>query len=144
MEKFNLSDRYRLELHWNKVVYEREGFCKFMGAYFSGPALQEALKLNPEDYIMLDFFKQYFIIVKNVYVAKFKWKEPEYKKNGTIHFKEAYMIHDTELNRVPKLKNKDFLMIDTKGHEIQDHPFNLVYKTHVVNADTQLYNFGGK
>lgn len=144
MEKFSLSDRYRLELHWQEVIYEKDGLCKFVGAYFSGPALQEALKLKESDHIMLDFYHQYIVLVRNVYVAKFSWKGPQYQKDGTINFKEAYMSHNTELNKVPKLSNKDFLIIDTKGHEIQDHPFNLVYKTYVVNEDTQLYRFGGK
>jgi hypothetical protein len=48
MEKFSLSDRYRLEIHWKSLSYERDGLCKFDGAYFSGPALQDALRLNDE------------------------------------------------------------------------------------------------
>jgi len=143
MEKFSLSDRYRLELHWTGITFE-EGFCVFEGAYFSGPALQEALQLNHSDHIMLDFFSQYLILVSSPYVGKFEWEGPSYKNDNTIHFDRAVMIHEDELNRVPKLTPNDFLIIDTKGHEVEDHPFNLVYKTYVVNEDTQLYNFGGK
>ncbi len=61
MEKFSVSDRYRLELHWDKVEY-KQGVCTFTGPYFSGPALQEALKLNHKDHIMLDFFSQYLFL----------------------------------------------------------------------------------
>jgi hypothetical protein len=144
MEKFSLSDRYRLEIHWKSLSYERDGLCKFDGAYFSGPALQDALRLNDKDHIMLDFFKQYLILVKNVYVARFEWKGVEYRKDGTIQLKESFMSHDTELNRVPKLASTDYLIIDTRGHDAENHHFNLVYKTYVVNEDTQLYKFGGK
>ena len=56
MEKFDLVDRYRLELHWESVEYEQEGVCKVKGAYFSGPALIEAAEINPNDYLKLDFF----------------------------------------------------------------------------------------
>jgi len=143
MEKFSLSDRYRLELHWDSVEYQ-EGICTFTDAFFSGPALQEALELNHTDYIMLDFFSQYLVLVTSAYVGKFEWTGPYYKNDGTIKFDRAVMIHEAELNKVPKLENTDYLVIDTEGHEIEDHPYNLVYKTYVVNADTQLYNFGGK
>ena len=143
MEKFSLSDRYRLELHWDRVNFE-EGFCEFFGGYFSGPALQEALKLNHKDHIMLDFYSQYIVLVTSPYVGKFEWEGPEYKNDGTIHFDKAVMIHEDELNTVPKLSDSDYLVIDTKGHDVEHHPYNLVYKTYVVNEDTQLYNFGGK
>lgn len=141
MEKFNLSDRYRLELHWKSVSYEREGLCKIDGAMFKGPALSEALKLNDNDHIMLDFFSQYIYLVRNVYVAKFSWAGIVYNEDGSISLDNTSIMHDTELNRVPKLNNDDFLIIDTKGHDVEDHPYNLVYKTYVVNKDTNLYNF---
>ena len=41
MEKFSLSERYRLELHWLKVSFNQEGVCKLEGAYFKGPALSD-------------------------------------------------------------------------------------------------------
>jgi len=140
MEKFSLSERYRLELHWKETIYEQDGLCKVIGAYFSGPALAEAMRLNDNDYIMLDFFSQYIVLVKNVYVAKFSWSGVEYTKNNILLL-NTFITHNTELNRVPKLKDNDYLVIDTKGHEIEDHPYNLVYKTYVVNENTNLYKF---
>ena len=70
MDKFILSERFRLELKWRQAIYEIEGVCKLDGAYFCGPALTEALRLNNNDHIMLDFFVQYMVLVNNVYVAK--------------------------------------------------------------------------
>jgi hypothetical protein len=144
MQEFIFSDRYRLELHWKSTVYERDGVCKLNGAYFSGPALVEADKINSNDNIMLDFFHQYIILVENVYVAKLSWGEVIYNKNGTISLKEAFIIHSTELNKVPKLSDTDFLILDTSNHESETHQFNPLYKTYVVNTDTQLYKFGEK
>lgn len=143
MDKFTLSERYRLELHWSSVSYEENGVCTFNGAYFSGPALMEALKLERKDHILLDFFQQYLVLVDNAYVAQFDWEDPSYNGDGTISFRYATLSHDTELNRVPKLKDDDYLVIDTSGHDVEKHPFTLVYKTYVVNEDTQLYRFGG-
>jgi hypothetical protein len=141
MQEFIFSDRYRLELHWKNVVYEQDGVCKLGNAYFSGPALVEADKINDNDSIMLDFFQQYLILVDNVYVAKFSWRQIIYNKDNTITLKDAFVTHNTELNKVPKLTDTDFLIIDTENHETEKHPFNLLYKTYVVNTDTQLYKF---
>lgn len=144
MVKFDLVDRYRLELRWEKTSYETSGICKLTGAYFSGPALAEAERLNDNDHIMLDFFSQYLFLVKSVYVAKFSWKQVDYRPDGTIFLGEATITHDKELNRVPKLGDNDYLVIDTSNHSTELHPFNTVYKTYVVNRDTQLYAFGRK
>lgn len=142
MERFSLAERYRLELHWEDAIYEKDGTCRFKGAQFRGPALKEATRLNDNDHILLDFFKQYFLIVNKVYVAKFSWGKVTYNGNGTISLDDATMSHDSELNKVPTFKNKDYLVIDTSDHEVEKHPFNPVYKTYVVNEDTSLYRFG--
>jgi len=144
MNKFSLSERYRLELHWQQLVYDSPGICKLVNAYFTGPALSDAEKINDNDFIMLDFFKQYVVIVSNVYVAKLSWSTVVYKNDGKVYLNDAIISHDTELNKVPKLNNSDYLIIDTAGHETSQHVFNLVYKTYVVNETTQLYNFRGK
>ena len=144
MHEFIFSDRYKLELHWGTIIYTQEGICELKDAYFSGPALAEADKIHDNDSILLDFFKQYIVLVKNVYVAKFSWGEVIYKNDGVIKLKNAIISHATELNKVPKLLNTDYLIIDTSDHETETHKYNLVYKTYVVNTDTQLYKFGGE
>lgn len=141
MEKFNLSDRYRLELHWDKVLYEKEGVCKVVGANFSGPALNEATRINDNDFLKLDFFEQYLVLVDHVYVAEFSWGEVEYI-NDKVYLKSTFITHDTELNKVPKFKDSDYLIIDTSNHTTELHAYNLVYKTYVVNQNTNLYRFG--
>ena len=143
MNKFSLSDRYRLELHWSKIIYEKKGRCKLSEATFIGPALSEAVKLENNDHILLDFFSQYMVLVESVYVAKFSWREVKYNKDSSISLTGAFMTHDTELNKVPKLKSSDYLIIDTSNHEVEIHPFSPVYRTYVVNEDTSLYKFGG-
>ena len=141
MEKFSLFDRYRLELHWDKAIYNRDGVCDLTNATFKGPALAEALKLNDEDHILVDFFSQYIKLVKSVYVAELKWKGVRYNPDGSISLLIATISHDKELNKVPKLNDDDYLIIDTSGHDVENHPYNLVYKTYVVNRDTNLYKF---
>lgn len=143
MKEFVLSDRYRLELKWETALYNAEGICTLKGATFSGPALAEAQRLNEEDHILLDFFQQYIHLVRSVYVAKLSWRGVEYKGDGVISLNEATIEHASELNRVPKLKNNDYLVIDTSDHTVENHVQNLVYKTYVLNTDKELYKFGG-
>lgn len=141
MAKFTFGERYRLEIRWDGVTYERPGICKLINAYFTGPVLKEALRINDNDHIMLDFYNQYAIFVRNVYVGKLSWSEVVYNGDGTITIKDAKITHDTELNRVPQLRDSDYLVIDTSNHEIEKHPFNLLYTTYVVNAAGELYDF---
>ena len=56
---FDLADRFNLELHWDKTVYEQPGECKIIGAYFCGPVLQIAQQINSNDKIRIDFYSQY-------------------------------------------------------------------------------------
>ena len=141
MGEFLLSERYKLELHWGKAVYEIEGVCKLEKAYFSGPALSIAEKINNNDSINIDFCRQYLIFTKFVYVAKLSWGDVVYNKNGTVTLKNAILSHDTELNKVPKLKNTDYIVINTKDHEEAIHHFNLVYESYVINENGVLYKF---
>lgn len=136
-----LGEKYKLQLHWEKVKYE-QGVCKLIGAYFCGPALLNAEKINDNDSIKLDFFTQYLVFVKNVYVGDLSWKEVTYSGKKVI-LKDAKITHDTELNKVPKLRDTDYLVIDTSNHEMAVHAFNLLYTTYVVSEAGEQYNFRG-
>ena len=142
--QFMLSEMFRLELKWKHAIYEIDGICKFENAYFCGPVVPEIVQLNSNDNIVLDFYSQYMVLVKNVYLAKLEWGEVIHNSDKTISLKDAMLTHSTELNRVPKLKDNDYLVIDTENHEVSKHMFHMVYKTYVVNEVVNLYNFGKK
>ena len=137
---FNLSERYRLELHWENVNYESDDFCKIEGAYFYGPALKQAMQVNNNDYIMLDFCSQYSLIVTNVYVAKLSWKTVVYD-DEKIMLKGALLSYDIDFTKIPTLKNSDYLAIDTSNHELEMHALNLLYKSYIIDREHKLYNF---
>lgn len=139
--KFLLSERYRLELHWKKVIRAEDGIMKLEGAYFSGPALAQADKINNNDTIRLDFCSQLIVLVKNVYVADLKWGEVVYRKDGSILLKDARIEYDTSIKGIPNLEKKDHLVIDTSGHENEKHMYNLLYPTYVVDRDSKLYDY---
>lgn len=139
---FLISEMYRLELHWEKARYIVDGTCELIGARFSGPALSNAEQIAGNNNINLDFYRQYYSIVSNVYIAVLSWGDVKYNKNGSVDLSTAIVTHDTELNRVPRLKDNDYLVIDTSNHEREVHHLNPNYDTYVVNSDGNLYNFG--
>jgi len=138
---FLLGEKYRLELHWSDVLYEKDGECKLKNAYFSGPVLQFAEKIEPNNSMLIDFYKQYYIFAANVYIATLSWGEVVYNKDDTVTLKNAVISHDTELNRVPKFKKTDYLVIDTEGHDAETHAQYPTYNTIVVKEDGKAYNF---
>lgn len=136
---FLLGEKYRLELLWDSVSYS-DNICTFLGAYFSGPVLQLAEKIESNTFIMLDFFRQYFVLVDNVYIGKLSWGEVTYRE-GKILLNDCKLTHKSELHKVPKLKDNDILIIDCKNHDRETHAFFTTYKTYVSNENLHLYNF---
>lgn len=136
-----LGERYRLELHWKKVLRPKAGIMYLTDAYFSGPALAQADEINSDDTIRLDFCSQLVILIKSVYVADLYWGEVVYNKNKTITLKDARIEYDPELKGIPNLEKKDYLVIDTAGHENEKHLYNLLYPTYVIGKDSELYDY---
>jgi len=139
--KFLLSERYRLELHWKKVLRPELGVMYLTDAYFSGPALSQADKINDNDTIRLDFCSQLIVLVKSVYVADLRWGEVVYNKEGVVGLKNARIEYDPTLKGIPNLETKDHLVIDTSGHENEKHAYNMLYPTYVVDRDSELYDY---
>jgi len=139
--KFLLSERYRLELHWTKVLRPKTGIMHLTDAYFSGPALTQADKINEDDSIRLDFCSQLIVMVKSVYVGDLKWGGVVYNKNGTITLKNARIEYDPDIKGIPNLETKDSLVIDTSGHENDKHLYNLLYPAYVIDRDSELYDY---
>ena len=138
---FLLGEKFRLDLRWASVEY-RDNTCIFKDAYFSGPVLAFAEKIEANNSMELDFFKQYFILVSNVYIGKLSWGEVVYKEDK-VYLSDCKLTHKSELHKVPKLKDNDILIIDCKNHDREIHGFYPTYKTYVSNEDTQIYNFSG-
>jgi len=140
MKKFLLSERFRLELHWDKCTHDKAGEMSFTNAYFSGPVLKQAVELNQSDHITLDFCKQTMVIVNNVYTGTFAWNGIEYK-DSNIFLKAAILVYDEDLKDIPKLNDSDYLVIDTRSHENEKHNYNALYPTYVVSRDSELYDY---
>jgi len=133
----SLENRYSLELHWDKVEYKK-GVCYFYNAYFCGPVLKLAEKISADDNIHLDFYKQYYVVVENIYIGKLSWGDVVYKENK-VFLDKCKLQHKTELNKAPKFSINDYILIDCSNHDREIHDFFTTYKAQVINQDTQVY-----
>ena len=119
-----VSNKYRLELHWDKVGYDKEEALP-QGAYFSGPVIKEAARIQPNDELILDMTSQHIVFIPDYYQAVLKWKGVDYKQDRV--FLKDVTIRGKHVNSIETLKDNDWLLIDCSQHEEEKHPFNLVY-----------------
>jgi hypothetical protein len=137
--KFRISEKFRLELHWRSVKYDQEGIAKLEGCYFSGPALKEVNQINPKDSIVLDFANQYILLIKDFYIATFSW-EGVNRVSDKILLSIA-IISNKNLNSVPKLRDDDYIVIDTSNHIPEKHQQSLTYTSYLIRSDGEKYDF---
>lgn len=139
MYKFNISERYRLEVHWKSLEIV-EGTVLFEGAYMCGPVLAQLSKINPNDSIRLDFKDQYVLVINNFFAPKLSWTSVTYA-NDIIELGDAILEDTSNLSRIPKINKTDCIIIDTENHEDDKHMYNLVYTSFIVNDDNNIYRF---
>jgi hypothetical protein len=137
---FDLGQIYRLDLKWSGLLYDNDGNCLLNNAYFSGPVLKIANKIEPDNEMILDFYKQYFVMVKSAYIVKLSWTSVEYSGN-TVKISNALLKKQIVGNYMPSLNNDDYIVIDTNGHEDSNHMNSVVYNSFVIDKNNILYNF---
>lgn len=120
-----ILNKYRLELHWDKVEYPDEELAILKGAYFSGPVLKDAAKINDNDQLLLDMTSQHSILIPDYYHAALKWGKVEYQRDKV--FLKDSTIRGKYVNSIETLEDTDWIVIDCKEHEEAKHPFHLVY-----------------
>ena len=129
--------KYRLELHWDSVKKSRKNICFLSGAYFSGPALKIANKINAPDWIDIDLTPQHEKVISHYYFARLFWKEVEYKEDKV--FLKDVRLESKYVNEVTNFQDLDYIILDTLKHEERTHNSNLVYKGEVVTKDKVKY-----
>lgn len=138
--KFMISEKFRLDIRWEEVKYKTEGVAIIKNCYLCGPVLKEVVQLNEKDHISLDFVNQYVILVKNFYIATLYWEGIKYSLDKI--FLNKARLENRNINAVPNLKKDDYIAVDTKDHNEENHMYHLTYPAYVLKVDGSLYNFG--
>jgi len=130
-------DSYRLELHWESVDKNKDDSCNLTGAYFSGPVLAEAERINTKDSIRIDLTPQYSKILTHHYFVDLFWGNVEYK-DGIVILQDV-VLKGYLVNIISNLKHGDYILIDTSKHDGDKHLYNLVYRGAVMNKSGEEY-----
>lgn len=133
------KERYRLELHWTNLNYLDGAAAKLDGAWFEGPVLKMAQKLEAPDFIDLDLTPQHLKVLDTYYIVRLSWQGVEYKDNKIILI--GAQLQNDLLKSLHKLESGDSIVINTEKHEESLHPYNLVYESHVVRDDKKPYEY---
>lgn len=136
---FRISEKYRLEVYWGKVIYNQDDTAELEKCYFAGPALKEVEGINEEDHIDLDFSNQYIIFVPSYYIARLSWRGINQTQDKL--YLNNVLLKNRHSTSVPRLKNDDFIVIDTKDHEDEKHDYHLTYPSYLIRSDGDLYKF---
>ena len=138
MKEFHISERYKLEIHWQHIKYEKE-IAFLSSCFLSGPVIKELAKLNEKDYIRLDFSNAYIIFVKDSYVATFSWAGTKNVDNKILL--DSVKMENKHLNSVPKLNSNDYIVVDCENHENEKHQQFMVYDAYLIRQDGERYSF---
>jgi hypothetical protein len=136
---FSIAEKFRLEAHWQKVVYEQSGIAKLEGCYFGGPALKEITDVNQKDHIVLDFMNQYILVMKDYYVADLSWDGVNRTTDKIIL--SNVILSNKNINSVPPLNNDDYIVVDTSNHISEKHQHFLTYASYLIRFDGEKYDF---
>jgi hypothetical protein len=128
-----IPESYKLELHWNSIDKNKDDSCNLIGAYFCGPVLKSAEKINSSDRIKLDFTPQYSLILSSFYFVDCMWGNVNYY-NEIVKLQDVTLKGDF-VNKISNLINTDYIVIDTSKHDGESHLYNLVYKAAVLNKN---------
>lgn len=126
-------EKYKLELHWGAAEKVRDGACVLKGAYFFGPAIKIAKKINSADSINIDLTPQYSKVISTYYFIKLSWNTVEYK-DDKVYLGDVVLTGDF-VNELSRLDNTDGILMDTEKHEEKYHMYNLVYRGMVLTKE---------
>jgi len=146
MEKFLISEQYRLDIKWDRAIREKEGLARLEGCTLSGPVMSQVVGINHKDKIALDFGKQYKIFMDSYYILTLEWEGFE-RRDGVFLLNKA-MIRSRRLEFSPTLKDTDRIAVDTETHDTNNFKITkkegfipLNYKAFLINKEGALYNF---
>ena len=139
MGHYLCREKYKLELHWDKIEYLGEDTALLKGACFSGPALKISQKIAAPDKIDIDLTPQHIVVLNSYYIVRLDWDGVEYR-NNKVFLKNA-RISNSDLKTLHKLEDDDYILISTEDHEEKVHAFNLVYESQVIRKDEEPYTY---
>jgi hypothetical protein len=142
MPHYLCKEKYRLELHWDSIDYRNDEEAALREAYFSGPVLNNAAKIEAPDFIDLDFTPQMLTLLDSYYIVRLSWERVQYAPDGRVLLLGAVLSNNV-LKTIHKFEEGDFILINTEKHEEKTHPYNLVYEAQAMKAGKEPHRYNG-
>lgn len=131
-----VQEPYKLFFNWTGLKYSKD-VMTFKKAWLDGPVLSHAARIEPNNYIDLDFSPQSYntdlFLPKNYFIARLFWKEVEYK-DDKVFLKKCTLSHN-KVGALQELKDGFKFLIDCSWHEEHMHRKMLVYPAWVLNPE---------
>jgi hypothetical protein len=132
-------DSYKLYFRWNGLHYDR-GVTSFIKAWFYGPVLLGASKIQDNDFLDLDYTKQNLntglFVPKDFYIARLSWKTVTYIEDIVL-LEECKLSHN-KAGSLSNLKEGSSFLIDCSNHDETRHAKHLVYPAAVLNTELEV------
>jgi hypothetical protein len=135
-----VKEKYKLFLNWEGIEYLDETTAKLKGAFFSGPALKIAAKIDPSTYLDMDLTPQNLTVLGSYYIVRLSWKEVRYFSEQKVGIEEVF-LRNKDLKSLHKLGNKDSILINTEKHEEKLHPYNFLYESYTIKPNGEEYKY---
>ncbi len=133
------KEKYRLELHWERMDCQGDSSALLEGAYFCGPVLKDAAKLETPDFIDLDLTPQLLTVFNSYYVVRLSWDGVEYRSDGSAALIGASL--KSEHLHLHRFEEGDSILIDTSKHEEETHAYHLVYESQVLRSTKEPHRY---
>lgn len=137
-------DKYnQLWLKWSKVSHKGNGIVVLKNPEFFGPVLADCAAMDPQGHILLDLTCHFLVIIPKPYIIKLSWDKVLSQDTTSIKF-DKITLEDTELGHLSKLTDKDFILLDCKGHTVEEESkgnYKMSYSAILYNSSMVPYDF---
>jgi hypothetical protein len=130
-----VSEPYRLFFNWYGLKYNGD-LASFNEAWFEGPVLQNAARIQDNDYISLDFTSQNndtgLFLPTGFFIAKLSWEIVNYSEDK-ITLGSCILSHN-KAGSLKELEDGFRFLIDCSKHEEHLHNNTLVYPAWALSS----------
>lgn len=139
----SISYSSRLWVSWDKIHNSGSGTVELKNLKFTGPVLQDCMKLEETGSLLLDLTKHFLVLIPKPYIIKFNWTGLISQSTTEVKIQNG-ILQDEALGLLNNIKNTDKLLIDCSGHhtnDIKNGRHKLSFTSILCNKLEEPYNF---
>ena len=130
-------------IKWKKVEREGSGVVKLKKAEFYGPVLSDCDPIEDSGFIRLDLTKHFIILIPRPYIVELKWDKLLSQTRSSVKFEEI-ILTDTEMGHLPKLTDKDRILLDCSDHtteKMSEGVYKFAFEAMLYKETLEPYDF---